>query len=135
MKKRKIIAKLMVLSMIISNVSGINVQANENIYLTNDNIIEYTDKAEAENSRTFEELNVNENVNFDEIVENGDLILNENEIIENVEEIEEVAEEFLETEIEVVSDEINIASPMVSRAAAIGNVNILSSDSTTVAQA
>ena len=135
MKKRKIIAKLMVLSMIISNVSGINVQANENIYLTNDNIIEYTDKAEAENSRTFEELNVNENVNFDEIVENDDLILNENEIIENVEEIEEVAEEFLETEIEVVSDEINIASPMVSRAAAIGNVNILSSDSTTVAQA
>ena len=41
MKKRKIIAKLMVLSMIISNVSGINVQATDNIDVQNDNSIEY----------------------------------------------------------------------------------------------
>ena len=47
MKKRKIIAKLMVLSMIISNVSGINVQATENINLSNDNII-YNDKLKSE---------------------------------------------------------------------------------------
>ena len=38
-------------------------------------------------------------------------------------------------ESEVISEEVTIISPMVSRAAAIGNVNILSSDSTTVAQA
>ena len=134
MKKRKIIAKLMVLSMIISNVSGINVQATENINLSNDNII-YNDNFEAENRETFEGDNVNENLIFHETVENDDLISNENEIVEDMEEIEGIAEEFNYNESEVVSEEINIASPMVSRAAAIGNVNILSSDSTTVAQA
>ena len=134
MKKRKIIAKLMVLSMIISNVSGINVQATENINLPNDNII-YNDNFEAENRGTFEGDNVNENLISHETVENDDLISNENEIVEDVEEIGEIAEKFNYNESEVVSEEINIASPMVSRAAAIGNVNILSSDSTTVAQA
>ena len=134
MKKRKIIAKLMVLSMIISNVSGINVQATENINLPNDNII-YNDNFEAENRETFEGDNVNENLISHETVENDDLISNENEIVEDMEEIGEIAEEFNYNESEVVSEEINIASPMVSRAAAIGNVNILSSDSTTVAQA
>ena len=134
MKKRKIIAKLMVLSMIISNVSGINVQATENINLPNDNII-YNDNFEAENRETFEGDNVNENLISHETVENDDLISNENEIVEDMEEIGEIAEEFNYNESEVVSEEINIASPTVSRAAAIGNVNILSSDSTTVAQA
>ena len=134
MKKRKIIAKLMVLSMIISNVSGINVQATENINLSNDNII-YNDNFEAENRETFEGDNVNENLISHETVENDDLISNENEIVEDMEEIEGIAEEFNYNESEVVSEEINIASPMVSRAAAIGNVSILSSDSTTVAQA
>ena len=134
MKKRKIIAKLMVLSMIISNVSGINVQATENINLPNDNII-YNDNFEAENRETFEGDNVNENLISHATVENDDLISNENEIVEDMEEIGEIAEEFNYNESEVVSEEINIASPTVSRAAAIGNVNILSSDSTTVAQA
>ena len=82
MKKRKIIAKLMVLSMIISNVSGINVQATENINLPNDNII-YNDNFEAENRETFEGDNVNENLISHETVENDDLISNENEIVED----------------------------------------------------
>ena len=93
MKKRKIIAKLMVLSMIISNVSGINVQATENINLPNDNII-YNDNFEAENRETFEGDNVNENLISHETVENDDLISNENEIVEDMEEIGEIAEEF-----------------------------------------
>ena len=55
MKKRKIIAKLMVLSMIISNVSGINVQATDNIDVQNDN--RYTNiMLILENSETFEEV-------------------------------------------------------------------------------
>ena len=107
MKKRKIIAKLMVLSMIISNVSGINVQATENINLSNDNII-YNDNFEAENRETFEGDNVNENLIFHETVENDDLISNENEIVEDMEEIEGIAEEFNYNESEVVSEEINI---------------------------
>ena len=142
MKKRKIIAKLMVLSMIISNVSGINVQATDNIDVQNDNSIEYN--VDTENSETFEELNVDKNIISNETVENDDLILNENEILEQMEEVEKIDEESFETEIneevnydesEVISEEVTIISPMVSRAAAIGNVNILSSDSTTVAQA
>ena len=80
MKKRKIIAKLMVLSMIISNVSGINVQATDNIDVQNDNSIEYN--VDTENSETFEELNVDKNIISNETVENDDLILNENEIFE-----------------------------------------------------
>ena len=142
MKKRKIIAKLMVLSMIISNVSGINVQATDNIDVQNDNSIEYN--VDTENSETFEELNVDKNIISNETVENDDLILNENEIFEVMEEVEEIDEESFETEIneevnydesEVISEDVTIVSPMVFRAAAIGNVNILSSDSTTVAQA
>ena len=73
MKKRKIIAKLMVLSMIISNVSGINVQATDNIDVQNDNSIEYN--VDTENSETFEELNVDKNIISNETVENDDLIL------------------------------------------------------------
>ena len=142
MKKRKIIAKLMVLSMIISNVSGINVQATDNIDVQNDNSIEYN--VDTENSETFEELNVDKNIISNETVENDDLILNENEILEQMEEVEKIDEESFETEIneevnydesEVISEDVTIVSPMVFRAAAIGNVNILSSDSTTVAQA
>ena len=142
MKKRKIIAKLMVLSMIISNVSGINVQATDNIDVQNDNSIEYN--VDTENSETFEELNVDKNIISNETVENDDSISNENEIFEVMEEVEEIDEQFLENEIneevnydesEVISEEVTIVSPMVFRAAAIGNVNILSSDSTTVAQA
>ncbi|MDY4735452.1 N-acetylmuramoyl-L-alanine amidase [Terrisporobacter sp.] len=142
MKKRKIIAKLMVLSMIISNVSGINVQATDNIDVQNDNSIEYN--VDTENSETFEESNVDKNIISNETVENDDLISNENEIFEVMEEVEEIDEQFLENEIneevnydesEVISEEVTIVSPLVSRAAAIGNVNILSSDSTTVAQA
>ena len=142
MKKRKIIAKLMVLSMIISNVSGINVQATDNIDVQNDNSIEYN--VDTENSETFEELNVDKNIISNETVENDDLILNENEIFEVMEEVEKIDEESFETEIneevnydesEVISEDVTIVSPMVFRAAAIGNVNILSSDSTTVAQA
>ena len=133
MKKRKIIAKLMVLSMIISNVSGINVQATDNIDVQNDNSIEYN--VDTENSETFEELNVDKNIISNETVENDDLILNENEIFEVMEEVEEIDEEVNYDESEVISEEVTIVSPLVSRAAAIGNVNILSSDSTTVAQA
>ncbi|MFR2664765.1 MAG: glucosaminidase domain-containing protein, partial [Clostridium sp.] len=142
MKKRKIIAKLMVLSVIISNVSGINVQATDNIDVQNDNSIEYN--VDTENSETFEESNVDKNIISNETVENDDLISNENEIFEVMEEVEEIDEQFLENEIneevnydesEVISEEVTIVSPLVSRAAAIGNVNILSSDSTTVAQA
>jgi len=142
MKKRKIIAKLMVLSMIISNVSGINVQATDNIDVQNDNSIEYN--VDTENSETFEESNVDKNIISNETVENDDLISNENEILKEMEEVEEINEESLDNEIneevnydesEVISEEVTIISPMVSRAAAIGNVNILSSDSTTVAQA
>ena len=142
MKKRKIIAKLMVLSMIISNVSGINVQATDNIDVQNDNSIEYN--VDTENSETFEELNVDKNIISNETVENDDLILNENEILEQMEEVEKIDEESFETEIneevnydesQVISEDVTIVSPMVFRAAAIGNVNILSSDSTTVAQA
>ena len=142
MKKRKIIAKLMVLSMIISNVSGINVQATDNIDVQNDNSIEYN--VDTENSETFEESNVDKNIIYNETVENDDLISNENEILKEMEEVEEINEESLDNEIneevnydesEVISEEVTIISPMVSRAAAIGNVNILSSDSTTVAQA
>ena len=142
MKKRKIIAKLMVLSMIISNVSGISVQATDNIDVQNDNSIEYN--VDTENSETFEELNVDKNIISNETVENDDLILNENEILEQMEEVEKIDEESFETEIneevnydesEVISEDVTIVSPMVFRAAAIGNVNILSSDSTTVAQA
>ena len=91
MKKRKIIAKLMVLSMIISNVSGINVQATDNIDVQNDNSIEYN--VDTENSETFEELNVDKNIISNETVENDDLILNENEIFEVMEEVEEIDEE------------------------------------------
>ena len=139
---RKIIAKLMVLSMIISNVSGINVQATDNIDVQNDNSIEYN--VDTENSETFEESNVDKNIISNETVENDDLISNENEILKEMEEVEEINEESLDNEIneevnydesEVMSEEVTIISPMVSRAAAIGNVNILSSDSTTVAQA
>ena len=142
MKKRKIIAKLMVLSMIISNVSGINVQATDNIDVQNDNSIEYN--VDTENSETFEESNVDKNIISNETIENDDLISNENEILKEMEEVEEINEESLDNEIneevnydesEVISEEVTIISPMVSRAAAIGNVNILSSDSTTVAQA
>ena len=142
MKKRKIIAKLMVLSMIISNVSGISVQATDNIDVQNDNSIQYN--VDTENSETFEESNVDKNIIFNETVENDDLISNENEILKEMEEVEEINEESLDNEIneevnydesEVISEEVTIISPMVSRAAAIGNVNILSSDSTTVAQA
>ena len=142
MKKRKIIAKLMILSMIISNVSGINVQATDNIDVQNDNSIEYN--VDTENSETFEEYNVDKNIISNETVENDDLISNENEILKEMEEVEEINEESLDNEIneevnydesEVISEEVTIISPMVSRAAAIGNVNILSSDSTTVAQA
>ncbi|MFZ2679283.1 N-acetylmuramoyl-L-alanine amidase [Clostridium sp.] len=133
MKKRKIIAKLMVLSMIISNVSGINVQATDNIDVQNDNSIEYN--VDTENSETFEELNVDKNIISNETVENDDLILNENEIFEVMEEVEEIDEKVNYDESEVISEEVTIVSPLVSRAAAIGNVNILSSDSTTVAQA
>ena len=142
MKKRKIIAKLMVLSMIISNVSGINVQATDNIDVQNDNSIEYN--VDTENSETFEESNVDKNIISNETVENDDLISNENEILKEMEEVEEINEQSLDSEIneevnydesEVISEEVTIISPMVSRAAAIGNVNILSSDSTTVAQA
>ena len=74
MKKRKIIAKLMVLSMIISNVSGINVQATDNIDVQNDNSIEYN--VDTENSETFEESNVDKNIISNETVENDDLISN-----------------------------------------------------------
>ena len=88
MKKRKIIAKLMVLSMIISNVSGINVQATDNIDVQNDNSIEYN--VDTENSETFEELNVDKNIISNETVENDDLILNENEIFEVMEEIKKL---------------------------------------------
>ena len=88
MKKRKVIAKLMVLSMIISNVSGINVQATDNIDVQNDNSIEYN--VDTENSETFEELNVDKNIISNETVENDDLILNENEIFEVMEEVEEI---------------------------------------------
>ena len=132
MKKRKIIAKLMVLSMIISNVSGINVQATDNIDVQNDNSIEYN--VDTENSETFEELNVDKNIISNETVENDDLILNENEILEQMEEVEKIDEESFETEIneevnydesEVISEDVTIVSPMVFRAAAIGNVNIL----------
>ena len=70
MKKRKIIAKLMVLSMIISNVSGINVQATDNIDVQNDNSIEYN--VDTENSETFEESNVDKNIISNETVENDD---------------------------------------------------------------
>ena len=142
MKKRKIIAKLMVLSMIISNVSGISVQATDNIDVQNDNSIQYN--VDTENSETFEESNVDKNIIFNETVENDDLISNENEILKEMEEVEEINEQSLDSEIneevnydesEVISEEVTIISPMVSRAAAIGNVNILSSDSTTVAQA
>ena len=142
MKKRKIIAKLMVLSMIISNVSGISVQATDNIDVQNDNSIQYN--VDTENSETFEESNVDKNIIFNETVENDDLISNENEILKEMEEVEKIDEQSLDSEIneevnydesEVISEEVTIISPMVSRAAAIGNVNILSSDSTTVAQA
>ena len=122
MKKRKIIAKLMVLSMIISNVSGINVQATDNIDVQNDNSIEYN--VDTENSETFEELNVDKNIISNETVENDDLILNENEIFEVMEEVEEIDEEVNYDESEVISEEVTIVSPLVSRAAAIGNVNI-----------
>ena len=87
MKKRKIIAKLMVLSMIISNVSGINVQATDNIDVQNDNSIEYN--VDTENSETFEESNVDKNIISNETVENDDLISNENEILKEMEEFEE----------------------------------------------
>ena len=97
MKKRKIIAKLMVLSMIISNVSGINVQATDNIDVQNDNSIQYN--VDTENSETFEESNVDKNIISNETVENDDLILNENEILEQMEEVEKIDEESFETEI------------------------------------
>ena len=124
MKKRKIIAKLMVLSMIISNVSGINVQATDNIDVQNDNSIEYN--VDTENSETFEESNVDKNIISNETVENDDLISNENEILKEMEEVEEINEQSLDSEIneevnydesEVISEEVTIISPMVSRAA------------------
>ena len=80
-------------------------------------------------------FNVDKNIISNETVENDDLILNENEIFEVMEEVEEIDEEVNYDESEVISEEVTIVSPLVSRAAAIGNVNILSSDSTTVAQA
>ena len=97
MKKRKIIAKLMVLSMIISNVSGISVQATDNIDVQNDNSIQYN--VDTENSETFEESNVDKNIIFNETIENDDLISNENEIFKEMEEVEEINEQSLDSEI------------------------------------
>ena len=102
MKKRKIIAKLMVLSMIISNVSGISVQATDNIDVQNDNSIQYN--VDTENSETFEESNVDKNIIFNETVENDDLISNENEILKEMEEVEEINEQSLDSEI---NEEVN----------------------------
>ena len=97
MKKRKIFAKLMVLSMIISNISGINVQATDNIDVQNDNSIQYN--VDTENSETFEESNVDKNIISNETVENDDLISNENEILKEMEEVEEINEQSLDSEI------------------------------------